>query len=335
MINSKKKGMQSFAFIKPPVINSWATIVGPTEGEGPWAKYFDWVVADENFGEQDFEKAENKMLKEVIKLGVKKSALEIKDIELIISGDDVDKRIASDSAEKIELPYLGLEGDASLIGKSLLLGAMLIDGGFYNTLAIAGSSHHYNDNKRLWQSSEQSLNKHRTTHRTTTAAAAMILKYEGMGPKIESTTIGKVINYKTSDYNDLGSAIAPALTDTLKMHLHDLNLSTDYYDLILTGNLGVFGMALAKQLFTKEGLWPEPKLYDCSATLYDDKQGVEAGGFGAGCSGAILCGPILSKVNDQKIKKLLFIDTGVYIHPNDDFKIESIKAIAHAVAISI
>ena len=42
----KKLGKQTVAFKNPPTITSSYSIVGPKEGEGPLAKYFDFILED-------------------------------------------------------------------------------------------------------------------------------------------------------------------------------------------------------------------------------------------------------------------------------------------------
>ena len=39
----------------------------------------------------------------------------------------------------------------------------------------------------------------------------------------------------------MGAIMAPAAGDTICQHLNDLKREIDYYDLILTGDLGVYG----------------------------------------------------------------------------------------------
>ena len=60
----KKLGKQSIKFNNPPTIASTACIVGPKEGQGPLAKYFDQCLEDEFWGENSWEKAESKIIKE-------------------------------------------------------------------------------------------------------------------------------------------------------------------------------------------------------------------------------------------------------------------------------
>ena len=63
---NKKIGKQTVKLSNPPTISSVYSIVGPKEGEGPLAKYFDMIIDDENWGEKTWEKAESKIVKECV-----------------------------------------------------------------------------------------------------------------------------------------------------------------------------------------------------------------------------------------------------------------------------
>ena len=91
-------------------------------------------------------------------------------------------------------------------------------------------------------------------------------------------------------------------------------------------------MAIAEQLFIKGGLVPKPNYSDCGVLLYDQNQGVGAGASGCGCSASMLCGPLLKKMKDGKVNKLLLVATGALMSPTPSFS-ETIPSIAHAVAI--
>ena len=57
----KHFGKQSIRFTNHPSIVSSSAIVGKKEGDGPLAKYFDYISKDTKFGEKSWEKAESKM----------------------------------------------------------------------------------------------------------------------------------------------------------------------------------------------------------------------------------------------------------------------------------
>ena len=62
----KHIGNQTIKLDTPPTILETASIVGPKEGEGPLAKYFDQCLEDEFWGEKTWEKAESKIIKETV-----------------------------------------------------------------------------------------------------------------------------------------------------------------------------------------------------------------------------------------------------------------------------
>ncbi|HZJ84892.1 MAG TPA: stage V sporulation protein AD [Syntrophomonadaceae bacterium] len=334
MGTSKKRGMQSVAFSSPPVISTWASIVGPKEGEGPWQKDFDFILPDYLFAEDTWEKAESKILRETVKLIVSKKQIGLEDVEVLLAGDLLNQTISSNyAARELQIPFLGLYGACSTMAESLLLGAMLVDGDYYERVIGAASSHHYTAERQFRFPVEQGTQSSPTNQWTATAAGAVILEKAGIGPCITCATVGKVIDMGQTDMANMGSAMAPAAVATIKQHYADMNRPTDYYDLVVTGDLASYGKGIAEQLFIKEGIVPKPNYNDCGVLLYDKSQGVNAGGSGCGCAAAMLCGPFLNMMNVGKINKLLLVATGALMSPTAIFQGESIPAIAHAVAI--
>ena len=55
-----KKREQTIILKKQPKIIGFYSIVGPKEGEGNFGPYFDYVMKNDCFGEDTFEKAERK-----------------------------------------------------------------------------------------------------------------------------------------------------------------------------------------------------------------------------------------------------------------------------------
>jgi len=332
----KKKGLQTVVFTNPPILTSWASIVGPKEGEGPWGNSFDRVLSDYLTGEASWEKAENKMLQEAVELALSKNNLLAKDAELLLAGDLLNQLASSNfAARQLKTPFLGLYGACSTMAESLIIGAMLLDGGFFRRLVAAACSHHYTAERQFRFPTEQGVQPSPSSQWTATGAGAVVLEAQGSGPRITAATIGKVVDLGQTDSSNMGSAMAPAAADTIKMHIADLNYPSDYYDLIVTGDLGIIGMALTGQLMVKDGLVPAPYYSDCGVLLYDEQQGVNAGGSGCGCSAVMLCGPLLAKIQSGEINKLLLVGTGALMSPTTSFQGESIPGIAHAVAIEM
>lgn len=333
-MSAKKKGLQSVVFLNPPRLASWASIVGPKEGEGPWGNSFDVKTSDYLLGEQTWEKAESKLLQETITLAMSKTGLGVDAAEVLLAGDLMNQIIsASFAARTINIPFLGLYGACSTMAEALIVGAMLVDGGFYQRVIAATSSHHYSAERQFRFPVEQGVQRSPSAQWTATASGAVVLEAGGTGPKITAVTVGKIVDMGQSDANNMGAAMAPAAADTIKMHFADMEILPDHYDLIITGDLGSIGAALLKQLFVRDGLVPLPNYSDCGMLLYDEKQDVHAGASGCGCSAAMLCGPLLAKMQRGELSKLLFVGTGALLSPTTSLQGESIPCIAHAAAI--
>lgn len=334
MAAPKKRGMQTIVFDNPPCLTSWASIVGPKEGEGPWGNSFDVRLNDNLLGEKTWEKAESKLLQDTVSLALSKRGFEIDDVEVFLAGDLLNQLASANfAARTLNIPFLGLYGACSTMAESLIVGAMILDGGFCERVIAATSSHHYSAERQYRFPVEQGVQRSLTAQWTVTGSGAVVLEKGVLGPKIKSATIGKIVDRGQDDANNMGAAMAPAASDTIKMHHLDLNLQPDYYDLVITGDLGSVGAALVRQLFNSDGLVPKPNYSDCGILIFDEKQDVHAGGSGCGCSAVMLCGPLLAKMQRGELNKLLFVATGALMSPTTTFQGETIPCIAHAVAI--
>jgi stage V sporulation protein AD len=129
--------------------------------------------------------------------------------------------------------------------------------------------------------------------------------------------------------------MAQAAYNTLSAHFQDLGIRPDYYDIIVTGDLGFVGHSIVLDFFMRDGIDIAPVYDDCGLLLYSrEEQDVHAGGSGCGCSAAVLCGWLLDSMRAGKYKRLLFAGTGALMSPTSTIQGESIPGICHAVAIS-
>ncbi|MDF2520547.1 MAG: stage sporulation protein, partial [Clostridia bacterium] len=127
----KRLGKQTIKLSAPPSIMATAAIVGPKEGEGPLASYFDMVQKDDYFGQESFEKAESKFVEETVKKAIEKSGIGADAMDYLLAGDLLNQIISSSfAARSLQIPYLGVYGACSTMAESLSIGAMLIDGGY-------------------------------------------------------------------------------------------------------------------------------------------------------------------------------------------------------------
>jgi stage V sporulation protein AD len=333
-LNSKKAGKQTFMFLNPPVILSKFNVVGPKEGQGPLRDSFDILLQDTYYGEKTWEKTETKMLETTIRGAINKANISLDSVDFMLAGDLLNQIISSNfAARQIGLPFIGLYGACSTMALSTALGAMLIDGKFASKVLCSASSHHDTAERQYRAPTEQGNQRAMYAQWTVTGAGTLLLSNTGEGPKITSATIGRVIDYGETDANNMGAAMAPAVADTILNHLKDLDRQPDYYDLIITGDLGLIGMQLVLEILKRSDIKNLNNFSDCGVMIYSSDQDTHAGGSGCGCSAVVLSGYILDKMFNRELNKVLFIGSGSLHSPASLFQGESIPAIGHAVSI--
>ena len=230
------------------------------------------------------------------------------------------------------------------MAESLLVGSMITDGGFADNLLAGASSHFCTAERQFRMPLEHGNQRPPSAQWTATAAGAALLssgkKTDGSrNIRITHGTIGKVIDAGVKDANQMGSAMAPAAVDTILQHLEDTGRDFNYYDLILTGDLGYIGKAIAADFFADAGVDSSTlkETYDdCGTMLYGrEDQDVHGGGSGCGCSAAVLCGKIIREMERGQREKVLLVSTGAMLSTISPFQGESIPGIAHAVALEV
>ncbi|OPY59037.1 MAG: Stage V sporulation protein AD [Pelotomaculum sp. PtaU1.Bin035] len=336
MAARQKNGKQTVWFQNPPVIISAASVVGSREGEGPLGKTFDRVVYDTYYGEKTWEKAEQRMMLEAMQKALEKANIQDSDIDFMLAGDLLNQIITANfTARALAIPFLGLYGACSTMYESLALGAMLIDGGFAERVLVGASSHYCTAERQYRFPTEMGNQRPMTAQWTVTGAGAAILSREGSGPVITHATIGKVVDLGQGDPQNMGAAMAPAAADTIISHLQDTSRNPDYYDLIITGDLGAYGKKLAVQLISQNGYDISERCSDCGILIYSPSQDVHAGGSGCGCSAVVTCGYLIENLISGKYKRLLGIGTGALLSPCSSQQGETVPGIGHAVAIEM
>ncbi len=333
---SKKLGKQTVKFDHPPVIIGTASTVGPKEGQGPLHSYFDTILSDDTYGENSWELAESKMLRETVKLAIQKSDKNITDMEYMLSGDLLNQLMsATFAARDLGIPFFGLYGACSTMTESLSLGSMLIDGGYGKHLVAVTSSHFSAAERQFRFPLELGNQRPLSAQWTVTGSGAAVLASQGQGPKITHVTTGKVIDLGIKDANNMGAAMAPAATDTIVAHFQDTGFTPESYDLIVTGDLGAIGKEIAQEMVYDQG-YNIAKVYnDCGLMIFDNKaQDTHAGGSGCGCSASVFCGYLYRLMAEKKLNRILLISTGALLSTTSAQQGLSIPGIAHAVTIT-
>ena len=133
----------------------------------------------------------------------------------------------------------------------------------------------------------------------------------------------------------MGAAMAPAAAQTISDFLQDTGTMPKDYDLILTGDLGLIGTKLVRQILADNNLDITDVHNDCGMMLYDrEKQDVHAGGSGCGCSASVLCSVILNRLQSRELNNVLFIATGALTSTTSQQQGESVPGVAHLVHLT-
>lgn len=335
--SGKKRGAHSYVLPSRPRIRSYASIAGQKEASGPLGHTFDETFTDDTLGQKSWERAEAKMLERAADLALSKAKVYADGVDVFLGGDLLNQIVSSGyTARQLGIPFLGLYGACSTMAESLLLGAMLIDGGFADTALCATCSHFSTAERQYRFPLELGNQRTPTAQWTVTGAGATLLGRESPLPLcIESVTIGSVWDLKQTDANNMGAAMAPAAMQTLKSHLDDLQRIPEDYDLIVTGDLGRVGYDLMKLLCRKEGIELDQRYIDCGCEIFDVSQDVHSGGSGCGCSAVSLNGWLLGRMLKGEIRKMLFLATGALMSPTMSQQGESIPGVAHAVSLEV
>ena len=314
------------------------TIAGVYEKDGPIADYFDLVYdKDLYYGCDTFEKAEEKMLSNSINKLINSSKLIDSDIDYVISGDLQNQIAASDYAMRdFNIPFFGIFSACATFGEGLILGSNLVEGKMAKNIIVATSSHNMAAERQFRNPTEYGAPKKKTTTFTSTGAASLLLTNKKNKIKITSATTGIVCDGGVSDVNNMGGVMAIAAADTLKRHFKDLNIKPNYYDLILTGDLGIYGKEILIDYLKESGIDLSKNYNDCGLILYDrNKQPVFAGASGPSSSALTLSAYIIKEMMKGKWKKVLIVPTGAIFSPTRVFQKDTIPSIAHAISLEV
>ncbi|OWZ83979.1 stage V sporulation protein AD [Natranaerobius trueperi] len=333
-MRGKKLGSQTNRLLSKPSIKSTGVVVGPKEGQGPLSQYFDEVSQDDLLGMPSWEQAESTYLYKACKKALGKAELTTSDIDFFYSGDLLNQTASSNlAAKKLGIPYFGLFGACSTMTEGLILASKAIDGGYANNVMAATSSHNKGAERQFRFPTEYGGQRPPYAQWTVSGAGAAIISQEDVGPQISYVTTGKVLDWGISDAYDLGSAMAPAAYDTLKNHLEDTNQQVSDYDAIFTGDLGIQGSSMFRELCEDDGI--EVAMYhnDCGLLIYGSDQDVHGGASGCACSATVTYGYVLKLFEQNKLSRALIMATGALHNPQIVQQNVTIPTICHAVVL--
>lgn len=331
--------MHTIFFQRTPRIVATGTIAGPKECAGIVGKYVDKALIDDMFEESTYEKAECKILKFAVQKAIANANATEEDVDMLISGDLLNQIIsASFTARDFKTPFLGVYSACATLAESYALAATLIDGGYYKKIVAATGSHFASAERQYRYPLELGNTRPPQAQWTVTGAGGAFIADMGATNSkiaITSVTFGRVVDFGITDVNNMGAAMAPAAADTILTHFKETGRNTNYYDLILTGDLGALGSRILKDLTWEKGVDISPNHVDCGEIIYNVIEDEFQGGSGAGCSAVVLNSYVLDKLKKGELKKVLFVATGALLSTVSSGQGESVPGIAHAISLEV
>ena len=316
-------------------INETSTVVGTYEYKGPLSKYFDTHYEDLYFNEKTWEQAEIKSIVDSVNRLLKKINKSSRDIDMHIGSDLLNQLVATNYASsKLQIPLIGIYSACAGSTLEMMLASNMIESNQIKNAIITSSSHNNGAEKQFRNPVEYGGPKKEYTTFTTTGCASAYLSNEKSNIKVESGTLGTVIDMGITDVFNMGAVMAPAAAKVIYDHLNDTGRTIDYYDLILTGDLGEVGKIILKEYMKKEYNITLKNYEDSACMIFDtDKQSVYSGGSGPACLPLVTYSYILDRMKKDKLKKVLLVATGALMNTSMCNQHLSIPSIAHAISL--
>ncbi len=309
------------------------SVAGPVERKGS-IKNYDLEMDDYYYKEKTFEQAEIKMQRVVIDNVLQKNHLLNKDIDVLVSGDLSNQiSVSCYAASHYKIPFFGVYSACASFVESLIVASELIENKRNAYAICVTSSHNLNAEKQFRYPIEYGAPKPLTTTFTATGAVATCLSKEKTNVKVESYTMGEVIDKGIKDASFMGAVMAPAAAHVLVKHLEEMKRNVDYYDLILSGDLGCVGASILKEYLKRAYNIKMKKYLDSGCELYlKSQEETFSGASGPVALPLYLFNKILK---EKKYSKILIIGTGSLHNPTIVNQKMSIPAVAHAISLEV
>lgn len=309
-------------------INEYCSIGGPMEKMGK-IKSFDYVMDDYYFGTSTFENAEVKMQRIVIDKLFNKN----KDVNLLIGGD-LSNQIAITNyvARTKSIPFLGVYNACATFAEEIIVAANMLSSSSVSKVLTVVSSHNLNAEKQFRYPVEYGAPRKLTSTFTATGAVSTIVSKQKSDIKVEACTMGRVIDMGITDVNNMGAVMAAAAVNTFVSHLNDMNRKANYYDLVLTGDLGEYGALIFLECLKQEYGILINNYTDAGTEIFSKVQETYAGASGPVALPLVLFNKVLL---NKKLKKILILATGSLHSPGMVNQKNSIPAICHAISLEV
>lgn len=318
-------------FFKNVYINDKFSLLASSEKEPIVKKYTDKFVDSYYLEEKSIELAEGEYQNITITGLLNKNKLTQKDISLLVNSDLQNQILASSlSASKYSVPMLGIYSACASFVEGLIIASNFISNKSQN-IVVTVSGHNLVSEKQFRFPIEYGAVRKMVNSFTATGSVSTLVSNKKSNIKIESATIGNVITTDHKDANDMGSCMAPAAAEVINRHLIETNRESNYYDVILTGDLGVYGTEIMKKYYENISKKKLKNVVDAGSIFYKEDT-IYAGASGPACLPLILFDYILKQ---NKYKKILVCATGA-LHSSVSCNLgEAMPGVAHVISLEV
>ena len=291
----------------------------------------DLHINDYYLSKKSIEQGESEMLKKSIVGLLDKCKLKENDIDISLGGDLQNQILSNTLAYRnFNIPFLGLYSACATFAEALTIGSSILDNKSVNTIMISTSSSNLVSEKQFRFPIEYGAIKKYVNTFTVTGAVSVLLTNEKTNIKVEASTIGSVLDIGYKDSNNFGAVMALSAAKTIYEHFKDTKRSSNYYDLVLTGDLGVYGVNILNDLLKTQYNLEFDNIIDAGSILFKDTSKI-AGASGPTCLPLIL----FNKILKEDYKKILLVLTGA-LHSKVSTNLnESIPSISHVISLEV
>lgn len=291
----------------------------------------DKVIDDYYFNEKSIELAESKYQETTIKGLILKEKKIFNEINLLINSDLQNQCLASSLASsKFKIPSCTIYSACASFVEALIIGANIIDDKNINTV-ITVSGHNLVSEKQFRFPVEYGAIRKMVNTCTLSGSISVLISNLKSNLRVESGTFGYVTQTNHKDANDMGSAMAPSCAEVIYNHLKETNREYNYYDLIFTGDLGIYGAEIMKKYYKKKYKVNLDNVVDSGSIIYSEEN-IYAGGSGPLCLPITLFDYILEM---KKYKRILIVGTGSMHSVISSNQCIPMPGVSHAVSLEV
>lgn len=295
----------------------------------------DHIFKDDLGEECSFEKGERAYLSKACDAAIRKSTLQMNELDCAI-GADLNNQLSASHyfIRDYEIPFIGMY--AACASSALLFNqaAMMIEAKQAHNILLFTSSNYGAASKQFRYPNTYGEQKKESATTTLTGAGAIILSNIPSTICIKEGFIGRVIDWHYNNVADMGGAMAPAVYQNFIEYLNQTKYQIDDFDCIATGDLSKVGFHSFAQLLMQDHINVDQRFMDCGLHVFDmQKNDVFSGGSGPACSMVVLICELLDKLEKGIYHRILLLASGALFNPIAIYQKESIPCICHGIVL--